>query len=1320
MKANIIFFFLLFYSLKMFSQCDSVRVEMRHVYGDGTNEVIDKTVLHYSSTGKVLSSTKYGKNLTTNLWSLYHQTLYTYDVNDSLINSLTQTWNGTTWINVQQLLYEYNSFGSVTVYMQQQWVNNAWQTNQADSIVYDIQNRIVSNSSYDPDPVSRTLYTYTNSDSTIIRQVGDSTFTWTNETRTDLFYNVIPDKILEINFSWNVNVWDTLNRSTYSYNGSLLDSLIVERLDTVWKFMDLYTYQYDVQNRLIQKYNQSWTGTFWANDSSQMYDYGFLNHIIHTYYLTWNGTAWIYNQKLVNEVDSNGYPSYHDQLFASYDMSGNLTWVTLFGDVYYYYSVDGVFLGYAGENQPGGPYAGNYIYSNNILYEFHSYYETMGGLLTFEDRYYFYSEIYGDSIACTGQTVVLSLDSCPGNSYLWSTGETTSSISVTAPGTYSATIMHASGFSSSTSQINVTFVPGIPYLPSGIDSAFNVCGNSSVTLSVSQQFGASYQWYKNDTALANQNNASLSFNSTTLAEGEYYLIACNACGCDTSARTTINILPFPGIPVITPSGPLSFCIGDTLTLTSSLAFQYLWKPGNETSQSIQVVSSGNYYVYAFNDSGCFTRSAIRNVIARPYPPPLFVQIVGGSLSCNYNGTSQWFLNGDTILGATSSSFLPIIAGYYSMASYIYPQCITFSDSIYFDPSNLYLNVLSTKIICENGGGTIGANNPVIGGVPPYQYQWSPTTNLVNQGNGSAFLSNMTNDIVYYLTVTDSLGNSATDSVQVFVDHPVIPQLVVDSQYSLCANENNYVSILNYPLNSYTVLNWIVNGDSIGSTTKKYLASASGVFQIKILDQQGCTATSSPYAVNLLTVPVFPLIHATLDSSACVSGNATLWIDSHPFESYEWYRVSGSILLSTDTLLQTAAPENYQIIVTDSNGCSASSNFVFNLSSLTINLTIMSDGNTLCGSDTSILTANYLSGWNYEWTNNIDTLVITGNPISVTRAASYYCLATSPTGCTATGSYSIYQALNTPIATLQLTNGVFYASSSNHPATYEWYKDGVLIPGALTNSFTPVDTGYYFVRVKRFPGNGWQCFGYSNTVYFGNCTLSIIPVDSIACLNQCTGVLNGIGNGIGTITYMWADSTTSPTLSNFCGGPMSLTITDSLGCVSKDSIFIDIDSLAVQLLSTNATCLGCSDGRIVVNSIAGNPPFIISWLPANGFLNGSSIDSLEAGIYQVCVSDSFCTVCVTDTILDNTVFIDPLRVEDINYFPNPVINWLTIKGWPMNASKTLDVKIYNSVGVVVKSFYTSNNRFNVGELASGIYKVIIFANDNYYGFNFIKQ
>ena len=73
-------------------------------------------------------------------------------------------------------------------------------------------------------------------------------------------------------------------------------------------------------------------------------------------------------------------------------------------------------------------------------------------------------------------------------------------------------------------------------------------------------------------------------------------------------QTTCLSNSLPAKPIITASGPLTFCSGDSVTLTSSSAAGYLWSNGS-TSQGIDVKTGDQYFVQVINTFGCRSASS---------------------------------------------------------------------------------------------------------------------------------------------------------------------------------------------------------------------------------------------------------------------------------------------------------------------------------------------------------------------------------------------------------------------------------------------------------------------------------------------------------------------------------------------------------------------------------------------------------------------------------------------------------------------------------------------------------------------------------------
>jgi hypothetical protein len=154
----------------------------------------------------------------------------------------------------------------------------------------------------------------------------------------------------------------------------------------------------------------------------------------------------------------------------------------------------------------------------------------------------------------------------------------------------------------------------------------------------------------------------------------------NAGNCVSAITTfTITIQPVLAAPVISASGPLAICAGNSVTLTSSIPNGNLWSTG-ATTQSITVFGAGTYVAYATAANSC--TSSASNSIAVTVGDVAAAPVVDGTteLSCSAsNGTislsnlpaGNWTLNqtgpvNATITGNTSAETIIITqAGQYS-------------------------------------------------------------------------------------------------------------------------------------------------------------------------------------------------------------------------------------------------------------------------------------------------------------------------------------------------------------------------------------------------------------------------------------------------------------------------------------------------------------------------------------------------------------------------------------------------------------------------------------------------------------------------------
>ncbi|MEP7164643.1 MAG: S8 family serine peptidase [Ferruginibacter sp.] len=257
----------------------------------------------------------------------------------------------------------------------------------------------------------------------------------------------------------------------------------------------------------------------------------------------------------------------------------------------------------------------------------------------------------GATTFCEGINVILTASA--GNSWLWSNGATTQSITVSTTGNYSVTVTGAGGCTalSATTPVTVNVNPPAIINANGVTT---FCNGSNVILTASS--GNSYLW----------NNGATTQSITVNASGNFTVAVTQNGGCVSNSTTTsVTVNPNPAAD-ISANGATSFCQGDDVTLTASAGNSWLWSNG-ATSQSVTVIAAGNYSVTVTDANGCSTASLATAVTVSPKPvvsitASPYIRLYPGlitTLTANTNPpgtyTYTWFRNGIIIAGATTAS-----------------------------------------------------------------------------------------------------------------------------------------------------------------------------------------------------------------------------------------------------------------------------------------------------------------------------------------------------------------------------------------------------------------------------------------------------------------------------------------------------------------------------------------------------------------------------------------------------------------------------------------------------------------------------------------
>ncbi len=121
-------------------------------------------------------------------------------------------------------------------------------------------------------------------------------------------------------------------------------------------------------------------------------------------------------------------------------------------------------------------------------------------------------------------------------------------------------------------------------------------------------------------------------------------------------------------------------------------------------------------------------------------------------------------------------------------------------------------------------------------------------------------------------------------------------------------------------------------------------------------------------------------------------------------------------------------------------------------------------------------------------------------------------------------------------------------------------------------------------------------------------------DTLSCISSCDASAIVIPeDGIYPFTFLWGDGQTSDTAFNLCYGTHNVIITDSNGCFTTNTVFIENpDTLKLSSVITDSACYQVCDGAIEVSISGGSTPYNIIWQ-----LNASIIDTNTTMLTGLC-------------------------------------------------------------------------------------------------------
>ena len=546
----------------------------------------------------------------------------------------------------------------------------------------------------------------------------------------------------------------------------------------------------------------------------------------------------------------------------------------------------------------------------------------------------------GDDISiCTAESITLTAES--NGDFLWSTGETTASITVNPSATTIYTVTSILGSCSNTDEVEVT----VNQTPSVIISEpdFSICSGESVTLTADGI--GNFLWNTGETTASINVNPS----STTT----YTVTSTNSCSVEATDEITITVNP---AVTVNAGNDVSLCNGESVTLTAAGNGDFLWSTG-ETTASISVSPSTTTTYSVTSTLGSCSDVDLVQVQVNQAPTV--------SLESDFTICSEERI---TLTAEGVGNFL-WSTGETSASISVSPSTTT---TYTVTASNSCSETATDEItITVNPGVTIDAGEDVsicVGESITLTAAGNGTF-LWSTGETSASISVSPSTTTTY-SVTSTIGScSNIDLVQVFVNQ--VPSVSLVSDFSICSGES-------VTLRAQGVGNFLW---STGETSASIGVSPSATTTYTVTSTNSCSTNASDEIT--ITVNQTVTVDAGTDVSICMGESVTLTATGN-----------GNFLWSTGetTASITVNPSTTTIYtVTSNQGSCSNSDEV----EVTVNqgpsVTILESDFTICSGESVTLTAEGTG--NFLWSTGETDASINVAPLDTT----IYTVTTSSTG-----------------------------------------------------------------------------------------------------------------------------------------------------------------------------------------------------------------------------------------------------------------------------------------------------------------------------------
>jgi outer membrane protein OmpA-like peptidoglycan-associated protein len=655
------------------------------------------------------------------------------------------------------------------------------------------------------------------------------------------------------------------------------------------------------------------------------------------------------------------------------------------------------------------------------------------------------------------------------------------------------------------------------------------------------------------------------------------------------------------------------CNGGTTALKTTVTggrgnYNYQWSAPALTGQNPENVAAGTYTVTVSDEVGnvitnriVVIEPAALSAVASVQTPASNARADGKATVQATGGNGKYTYKWDN--NETNANAARLSAGKHNVTVTDGNGC-TATTVVEMSEGNAALSVALKEmapIKCSGNKTTVVAT--INGGKGPFTKEWSDGSLKGEQPD------NVTAG-TYQLTITDATGTKSTATITLKEPTALTIKAEVTTPATTNKSDGKATVTAKGGVGPYTY-KW----DS-GETTANASQLAPGARSVSVTDANGCTAVSGiNVSENVLELAVEIVEKMPIK---CSGQKGTIAVEAKGGKSPFEYKWSDPSFKSGE--VSGVGRGTYSVTVTDQIGTTATASIAVSdptaMQAIPTPLKAAALGQT--DGQATVRTKGGTAPYAYKWDNNETT-----EKAMQLSAGKHSITVIDANGCTSSNEVDIAENVPPVSAKIELVEPVkcfngtgalrAIAQGGKPPYKYLWSESPsreALATGLLA--------GEYKVNIIDVAGN-------QETVKFSLKQPDKLVLNPEMTTPASTGKSDGKANagvkgGTAPYAYKWDNGESAAEAQKLKPGKHNFTVTDANGCIATAIIEVTENILPLKIKLEETGKIRCPDQKSALKAIAsgGKGTYTYTW--GNPALKGETPADLEAGTYQITVTD----------------------------------------------------------------------------------------------------